>query len=193
MRPPASITVGCLGLLAALSCASTVSTQTAPQSKNSSLAPYVSTPQDVVDRMLTLADVTSKDVVYDLGCGDGRIVITAAKKFGAHGVGVDIDPALIAESKANARRAGVDDLVTFRVEGALEVDVSPATVVTLYLLTSANLKLRPILTKQLKPGSRIVSLTFGMGDWKPDKVDTFTDSRGTERKIYLWTADGKGR
>lgn len=158
-----------------------------------SLAPYVPTPQEVVDRMLTLAKVGPSDVVYDLGCGDGRIVITAAKKYGARGVGVDIDPERIAESTANARRAGVQKLVTFTLQDAMTVDVSPATVVTLYLLSASNVRLRPILTKQLKPGARIVSHNFGMGDWQPTTVDTFHDSNGSTRTLYLWKVDGKVR
>lgn len=158
-----------------------------------SLAPYVPTPQDVVDRMLQLAQVTKDDVLYDLGCGDGRIVITAAEKFGARGVGVDIDPERIEESRANAKKAGVSDRVTFELQDAMTVDVSPATVVTLYLLSSSNMKLRPILTKQLRPGARIVSHAFSMGDWQPEKTDTFTDSRGSERTLYLWKTDGTVR
>jgi SAM-dependent methyltransferase len=158
-----------------------------------SLAPYVPTPQDVVDRMLELAEVTSKDVVYDLGCGDGRIVITAAKKYGAHGVGVDIDPDRIRESEANAKMAGVEKLVSFKLQDATTVDVSSASVVTLYLLSASNLKLRPILTKQLKPGSRIVSHAFSMGDWDPLKTDSFTDGNGYTRTLYLWKTDGKVR
>jgi SAM-dependent methyltransferase len=164
----------------------------APPAQNS-LAPYVPTPQDVVDRMLSLANVTSSDVVYDLGCGDGRIVVTAAKKFGAHGVGVDIDPDRIKESEANAKAAGVEQLVSFKLQDAITVDVSPATVVTLYLLSSSNAKLRPILTRQLKPGARIVSHAFGMADWTPEKTDIFTDSGGTQRTLYRWIADGKVR
>jgi SAM-dependent methyltransferase len=150
------------------------------------LAPYAATPQEVVDRMLHLADVKSTDVVYDLGSGDGRLVITAAKRYGAHGVGIDIDPALIAQSRANARKEGVDGLVEFRQQDALTVDVSPASVVTLYLLSGANLKLRPTLQKQLKPGSRVVSHQFGMGDWVPTRTETVTDQRGTSRLLYLW-------
>jgi precorrin-6B methylase 2 len=161
--------------------------------EGSSLAPFVPTPQDVVDRMLALANVTKDDVVYDLGCGDGRIVITAAKKYGAHGVGVDIDPERIKESQANAASAGVTDLVRFEQNDATKVDVSPATVVTLYLLSSSNLKLRPTLTQQLRPGARIVSHAFSMGDWVPERTDTFTDSHNTERTLYLWRADGKAR
>lgn len=158
-----------------------------------SLAPYVPTPQDVVDRMLALAGVGATDVVYDLGCGDGRIVITAAKKFGARGVGVDIDPDRIKESEANAKAAGVEGQVSFKLQDALSVDVSPATVVTLYLLSSSNAKLRPMLTKQLRPGARIVSHAFGMGDWKPEKTDVFTDAGGTQRTLYRWVTDGTPR
>jgi tRNA G37 N-methylase Trm5 len=158
-----------------------------------SLAPYVPTPQPVVEKMLELARVTTNDVVYDLGCGDGRIVITAAKKYGARAVGVDIDPQRIEESKSNAKAAGVEKLVTFIQEDARKVDVSNATVVTLYLLSSSNAALRPILTKQLKPGARIVSHSFRMGDWPPKKSESITDENGFTRTIYLWTADGKIR
>ncbi len=159
-----------------------------------SLAPYVPTPQDVVERMLALAGVTRTDIVYDLGCGDGRIPITAARKYGAHGVGVDIDPQRIEESRANARAAGVESLVEFRLQDAMEVDVSPATVVTLYLLSSSNAKLRPILTRQLRPGARIVSHAFSMGPtWPADEIDRFTSERGDEVTLYLWKADGKER
>ncbi len=162
----------------------------AASSQSQSLAPYVPTPQEVVDRMLTLAGVTKDDVVYDLGCGDGRIPITAAKKYGARGVGVDIDPQRIQESNENAKAAGVEHLVTFKLQDAMTVDVSPATVVTLYLLSSSNAKLRPILTKQLKPGARIVSHSFDMGDWVPLKTESFQDATGYTRTLYLWKADG---
>jgi SAM-dependent methyltransferase len=159
-----------------------------------SLAPYVPTPEDVVDRMLALAEVTRADVVYDLGCGDGRIPIQAARKYGAHGVGIDIVPARIDESRANARAAGVEHLVEFRLGDVLEADVSRATVVTLYLLSSSNARLRPILTRQLKPGARIVSHAFSMGsEWPADKIDRFTSARGDEITLYLWKADGKVR
>jgi precorrin-6B methylase 2 len=158
-----------------------------------SLAPYVPTPEDVVERMLDLAEVKPGDVVYDLGCGDGRIPIAAARR-GARGVGIDIDPQRITESNANAKAAGVTDRVEFRVQDAMTVDVSPATVVTLYLLSSSNSKLRPILTRQLKPGARIVSHAFSMGAaWPADKVDTFTSARGDSVTLYLWHADGKVR
>ena len=154
------------------------------------LAPFVPTPQDVVDRMLTLAQVTRADIVYDLGSGDGRIVITAAKSYGARGVGIDIDPERIAEATANAKKAGVSHLVQFKRGDALQADVSGATVVTLYLVSSANLQLRPLLTKQLRPGARIVSHAFRMGDWEPATTDRFKDSEGDDRVIYLWRADG---
>lgn len=157
------------------------------------LAPYVPTPEDVVERMLALAEVTSKDLLYDLGCGDGRIPIAAARR-GARGVGIDIDPRRIAESQANAKAAGVEDRVEFRLQDAMTVDVSPATVVTLYLLSSSNAKLRPILTRQLKPGSRIVSHAFSMGpEWPADKIDRFVSARGDEVTLYLWKTDGTVR
>ena len=155
-----------------------------------SLAPYVPTPYDVVNRMLELAEVTRDDVVYDLGCGDGRIVITAAERFGARGVGIDYDPERIAEANANAARRGVEDLVTFIRQDAMEADVSEATVVTLYLLSSSNRRLRPLLTGQLRPGARIVSHAFRMGDWRPNVTQEFEDERGTPRTLHLWRADG---
>lgn len=159
-----------------------------------SLAPFIVTPDDVVVRMLELAEVTKEDVVYDLGSGDGRIPITAAKEYGARGVGVDFDPVRIAESRANARAAGVEHLVEFRLGDALAADVREATVVTLYLLTSSNEKLRPLLTKQLKPGARIVSHAFSMGrEWPADAIDQFVSKRGDEVTLYLWKADGKIR
>jgi SAM-dependent methyltransferase len=184
-----------LSLMATLAGATVLAGQ-APVAKRPDapqLAPYVPTPQDVVDRMLTLAGVTKRDVVYDLGCGDGRIPITAARKYGARGVGVDIDPQRIAEANANAKTSGVEHLVTFRLQDAMKTDVSEASVVTLYLLSASNLKLRPILTKQLKPGARIVAHSFGMGDWTPEKADSFTDAEGRNRMLFLYRADGTVR
>jgi SAM-dependent methyltransferase len=152
-----------------------------------SLAPYIPTPADVVDRMLTLAKVGREDVVYDLGCGDGRIPIAAAKKYGARGVGFDLDPSLIELAKTNAKAAGVETLVDFRVQNVLTADVSKATVITLYLLSSSNERLRPMLTQQLKPGARIVSHAFSMGrDWPADGVDQFVSAQGDEVTLYLW-------
>ena len=150
------------------------------------LAPYSPTPMDVVGRMLKLAGVGPRDVLYDLGCGDGRIVIEAARLHGARAVGIDIDPGLIAQANANARKAGVADRVTFRVQDAMTVDVSDATVVTLYLLAASNVKLRPLLMRDLKPGSRIVAHNYPIGDWMPDAVDTFTDANGATRTLFLW-------
>ncbi len=144
--------------------------------------PYVPTREEVVNAMLTLAKVSKNDRVYDLGCGDGRIVVTAAKKFGASGVGIDIDPQRIREANENARKSGVSDKVRFIQNDLFKSDFSDATVVTLYLLPAVNLRLRPQLMKQLKPGTRIVSHAFDMGDWKPEKtveVDSTT--------IYFWT------
>jgi ribosomal protein L11 methylase PrmA len=143
---------------------------------------FVPTPVEVVDQMLELAQVTSKDVVYDLGCGDGRIVITAAKKYGARGVGIDIDPRLIEEARTNAREEGVRDQVAFYEEDLFESDIHDASVVTLYLLTSLNKRLRPKLWQDLKVGTRIVSHAFDMGDWKAEKM---VISAG--RPVYLWT------
>jgi protein-L-isoaspartate O-methyltransferase len=158
------------------------------------LAPFATTPPDVVDRMLTLAGVTAADVVYDLGSGDGRIPIAAASKYGARGVGIEIDPKLVDEARANAKAAGVEGLVEFRLQDAMTADVSPATVVTLYVLASGNAKLRPLLTRQLRPGARIVSHAFSMGSvWPADKVDHFTNAQGDEVTLYLWRADGKVR
>jgi ribosomal protein L11 methylase PrmA len=152
------------------------------QDKKKLDVPYVPTPQKVVDEMLSLAAVTKNDVVYDLGCGDGRIVITAAKKHGARGVGVDIDPERIKEANANAQQAGVSDRVKFIEQDLFQTDFKEASVVTLYLLPDINLKLRPKLLSELKPGTRVVSHAFDMGDWKPDK----TVSVDEERTIYLW-------
>ncbi len=157
------------------------------------LAPYVPTPQEVVDRMLAIANVQKTDFVVDLGCGDGRSPVTAAKKYGARGLGVDIDPVRIAEANANAKAAGVQHLVEFKLQDALKTDVTNATVVTTYLLSASNLRLRPILTKQLKPGSRIVTHSFSMGDWAPEKSETFKDNTGRSRTVYLYRADGKVR
>ena len=145
---------------------------------------FVPTPQSVVDAMLKLARVTKDDVVYDLGCGDGRIVVTAAKQFGARGVGIDIDPRRIKESNENAVAAGVTDRVKFLNTDifADSTNFSEATVVTLYLLPSLNVKLLPKLRKELKPGTRIVSNSFGMGEWEPEKT---LEVDG--RTVYYWT------
>lgn len=157
------------------------------------LAPYLPTPQDVVERMLQLADVTSRDLVYDLGCGDGRIIITAASKYGARGIGVDIEPYWVAESQSNAKKAGVEQLVTFRVEDAMTADLSPATVLTLYLVHWSTAKLQPIIRSQVKPGTRIVSHSFGVDDSAPVRTEKFTDASGSVRTLYLWIVDDSVR
>jgi SAM-dependent methyltransferase len=146
------------------------------------------TPQEVVTEMLRLADVKKSDVVYDLGCGDGRIVIAAAKEFGARGVGIDIDPRRIKESRENARRAGVTGRVRFREEDLFEADIRKATVVTLFLWPSLNLKLRPRLLKELRPGTRIVSYVHDMGDWPAEKT-----LERIGRHIYLWRVPAPGQ
>lgn len=133
--------------------------------------PFVPTPPEVVDRMLEMARVKSGDVIYDLGSGDGRIIIQAAKRYGVKGVGIEIDADLVQRAKDNAFREEVEHLVEFRLQDALTVDVSPATVVTLYMLPEFNAKLRPIFEKQLKPGSRVVSHDFEIQGWVPDKVE----------------------
>jgi SAM-dependent methyltransferase len=152
-------------------------------------APYVTTPHNVVSAILKLARVKSSDIVYDLGCGDGRIVIAAAKIYGARGVGIDIDPRRILESKNNAKKAGVETLVRFEENDLFKADIHEATVVTLFLLSSLNVRLRPKLLRDLKPGTRIVSNTFSMGDWPPDKevtVETSGKNDFLSRKLYLW-------
>lgn len=143
--------------------------------------PYVATPTPVVDAMLKLAHTKSSDVIYDLGCGDGRIVIQAAKQYGARGVGVDNNPERIREAQENARREGVSQLVEFRLGDLYNTNVQDATIVALYLLPDVNLRLRPKLKAQLKPGARVVSHTFDMGDWKPKKQSIVAGE-----KIYLW-------
>ncbi len=147
---------------------------------------FVPTPQEVVDRMLELAEVTKDDVVYDLGCGDGRIVVTAAKRYGAKALGVDIDPQRVAESIKNVKDNNVDELVEIKEGDIFEMDLTPASVITLYLLPDLNVKLIPQLEK-LKPGTRIVSHAFDMRGVKPDTVETVEAERGTSHTVYLWT------
>ena len=147
---------------------------------------YVPTPQPVVEAMLKLADVKSGDLLYDLGSGDGRIPITAAKVYGVRAVGIDIDPERIAEANANAEAAGVTGRVTFRQADLFETDLRDADVVTLYLLQSLNERLRPKLLRELKPGSRIVSHAFSMGDWQPERTQEVDGST-----IYLWTVPNR--
>ncbi|MBW3625205.1 MAG: methyltransferase domain-containing protein [Armatimonadetes bacterium] len=147
--------------------------------------PYVPTPEPVVNKMLQMVKVNKNDMVYDLGCGDGRMVVTAAKRYGARGLGVDIDPQRIRESRANAKAAGVTDKVTFLQKDLFTMDISPASVMAMYLLPSVNLKLRPQMYRQLKPGTRIVSHDFDMGNWQPDQVAIV---KGPDRQhtLYHW-------
>lgn len=168
-----------LGVLPARAVLAQTATATAPRLD----VPYVPTPQEVVNRMLALAKVGKNDVLYDLGCGDGRIVVTAARQLGARGTGIDIDPVRIAEAQDNARKAGVDKRVSFKVGDLFQTDLSDASVVTLYLLPTINTRLRPRLWQQLKVGSRVVSHAFDMGpEWPPEKTASVEG-----RTIYYWT------
>ena len=172
----------CTALVAALAApAAAQNTATQPQLRTPDVI-FVPTPQEVVDAMLEVAKVTKTDVVYDLGSGDGRIPVTAAKKYGARAVGIDIDPQRIKEANANAQTAGVTDKVKFLNQDLFTTDISEASVVTLYLLPSLNVKLMPKLKAELKPGTRIVSHAFDMGDWKPEQTLNVNG-----RTVYYWT------
>ena len=175
-----------LAALLAASFAASLATGQTPSPKLD--VPYLPTTEEAVQAMLKLADVKSTDVVYDLGCGDGRIVVAAAKAFGAHGVGIDIDPQRIADANANAKKAGVEKLVRFEEADLFKADIHEASVVTLFLLSSVNLKLRPKLIADLKPGTRIVSNTFDMGDWQAAKQLDLGDSPDEyfSRTLFLW-------
>ncbi len=181
--------------------ASLILLSTAGQQKKRPEVPYVPTPDNVVAEMLRLAEVNKNDVLYDLGCGDGRIVITAASQLGCRGVGIDIDPQRIRESRGNAAQAGVDDRVEFLEMDLFEAEINPATVVTLYLLSEVNLRLRPKLLQELRPGTRVVSHDFDMNSWKFDKtsfiehryddylpvVDTrIVDNYWDKHHLFLW-------
>ena len=150
------------------------------------IVPYVPTPQEVVERMLELAEVKKGDVIYDLGSGDGRIVVTAAKKYGVKAIGFEIDPQRIKESAENIKKAGVGHLVEIRQQDIRTVDLSPASVLTMYLLPEVNLMIRPNIWKQMRPGSRVVSHDFDMGDWKPLKTEHIKDASSWDHTLYLW-------
>jgi precorrin-6B methylase 2 len=158
-----------------------------PPQERAADVPFVPTPQPVVDAMLELAKVNSNDVLYDLGSGDGRIPITAAQKYNVRrAIGIEINPELVRRSQANAQQAGVSDRVQFSQQDLFQTNLSDATVVTLYLLSSVNLKLRPKLLRELKPGTRIVSHNYGMGNWKPDRIVRIQSSTGGEHTLYYW-------
>jgi SAM-dependent methyltransferase len=167
-----------VSFLAGLACSLLLCGQTAKRAPD---VPYEPSTPKIVAAMLKLANVRKGDVVYDLGCGDGRIVIAAVKDFGARGVGIDIDPVRIAEARANARKAGLAGRIVFRNEDLFEADIKDATAVMLYLWPEVNLKLRPKLLSELKPGTRIVSHSHDMGDWPPEKEIQVEGDR-----IYLW-------
>ena len=150
--------------------------------------PFLVTPPEVVDQMLALARVGPGDVVYDLGSGDGRLVIAAAREFQARGVGIEIDPKLVAQSRERARRAGVEPRVTFLEQDLFEANLSAATVVTLYLTREVNLRLRPKLERELAPGTRVVSFDFDMGDWEPASM-LRVDINGRTSPVYLWVVN----
>jgi tRNA G37 N-methylase Trm5 len=156
------------------------------QAQEGKIVPYVPTPQEIVDRMLELAQVKKGDVVYDLGSGDGRIVITAAKKYGVKAIGFEIDPDRIKESRENIRKEGVGNLVEIREQDIRTVDLSQASVLTMYLLPEVNLMIRPNIWKQMKPGSRVVSHDFDMADWQPVKTESVKDRSGWDHTLYLW-------
>jgi SAM-dependent methyltransferase len=148
---------------------------------------YVPTPVPVVERMLELAEVGKDDVVYDLGSGDGRIPIVAAQRYGARGVGIEINPVWVRNARAAAERLGVADRVSFRLEDLFATDLREATVVTLYLFPTVNEKLQPKLARELKPGTRVVSHEYRIGDWLPDHSETMVVD-GRRHEIHLWTA-----
>jgi SAM-dependent methyltransferase len=182
MRTPARLTTTWLVALALLAgCASTTDTASKPTPKLDVV--WVPTPPEVIAVMLDLANVGPKDLVYDLGCGEGEILIAAAKR-GARGVGVDLDPVRIKNARANAKRAGVADKLTFFEQDLFKTDISKATVVTLYLLPELNERLRPTLLKVLKPGTPVVSHDFAMGDWQPEKTVEISLTR--THRAYLW-------
>ena len=161
---------------------------------SSHIAPFVPTPPEVVSRMLELAEIKQGDVLYDLGSGDGRIVVAAAKQFGIRAVGFEVDPVLVKDSRQIIKRAGLEEFVEIREQDIRTVDFSAASVVTMYLYPAANLRLRPVLMRDLKPGSRVISHDFGMGSWKPDRVERLQDRAGLSRTIYRWRiAEPAGR
>ena len=177
--------VPALLLILLLACVTTSTAQQRPE------VPYVPTDDRVVAEMLAVANVGKDDVLYDLGSGDGRIVITAAKQFGTRGVGVDIDPVRVKEANENAAKAGVADRVRFVQQDLFQTDIREATVVTLYLLPAVNMRLRPKLLKDLKPGTRLVSHNYDMGDWAPLKT-IIVNLPETSHTVYYWLVPPAG-
>jgi SAM-dependent methyltransferase len=172
--------LACAAIAAALVAPCAIGQEKAPD------VPFVPTPMPVVERMLSLAKVTKDDVVYDLGSGDGRVVITAARQYGARSVGVEINPVWVRDARRYADAAGVTDRVTFRVADLFQTDLRDATVVIFYLLPEVNLKLAPKLWRELRPGTRIVSHEYGLGDWPPDHTEAMVVD-GERHVLYLWT------
>ena len=185
MKPAKTFLVSMLLVVGGLAPVAAQETQQTTKPKPKLDVPYVPTRPPVVEAMLKLANLKKGDVLYDLGCGDGRIVVKAAKEYGVTGVGFDIDPERIAEANANAKEAGVTSRVKFVNADLFETDLNKASVITMYLLPSVNMKLRPKILA-LKPGTRIVSHAFDMGDWKPEKTEVVDGAT-----IYYWTVPGK--
>ena len=185
----AGVTTALIVLLVAGAIAQTPSPQTTEPLKKPEV-PYVPTHESIVDRMLTIAKVTRNDVLYDLGSGDGRIVITAAQRYGTRGVGIDIDPERVREANENAQRAGVTDRVRFIRGDIFDADIRPATVVMMYLLPEVNLRLLPKLRAELAPGTRIVSHNYDLGDWQPQRTLTIPVD-GTNHYVHFWVMPPK--
>lgn len=171
-----------LGAVLVLAVAAGAQTSTTPRTPD---VPYVPTHEKIVAEMLKVANVGKKDVLYDLGSGDGRIVITAARQFGTRGVGIDIDPERVKDANENAKKAGVTDRTKFILGDIFEADFKEATVVTMYLLQEVNMRLRPKLLKDLRPGTRIVSHNYDLGDWKPRRTIKVTLPDG-DHWVYFW-------
>jgi SAM-dependent methyltransferase len=191
LRRPLALSALLLAVALAVASAAVVAQPLKPLEKQPEV-PYVPTKEQVVDEMLKVAKVGKNDVLYDLGSGDGRIPITAAKRWGTRGVGVDIDPERVKEARANAVKAGVADKVKFMQQDLFETDIKEATVVTLYLLPDVNLRLRPKLLAELKPGTRVVSHNYDMGDWKPLKSLTIKLADG-DHYVYYWVVPPRGK
>jgi tRNA G37 N-methylase Trm5 len=189
LRRPVVLSVLVLAAALAVASAAVVAQPLKPLEKSPEV-PYVPTNEKVVDEMLKVAKVGKNDVLFDLGSGDGRIPITAAKRWGTRGFGVDIDPERIKEARENATKAGVADKVKFMQQDLFDTDIKTATVVTLYLLPEVNLRLRPKLLADLKPGTRVVSHNYDMGDWKPQQTITVKLPDG-EHTVYYWVVPAK--